>query len=206
MGYLELSKQELEKEYGNLVKRFEEFKGMGLNLNMARGKPSKEQLDFSLPMLDTINSKSDFIGEDKMDCRNYGLLNGITECRKLFADILGVDAENVIVGGSSSLNMMFDTISCFMTAPAVEGCKPWYEVKNRKFLCPVPVMTVISALLSITALSLFRFRWTTTVPIWIWLKDSFLRMTQSRVFGAFRNIQTLPAPHTAMRLLSVLPL
>lgn len=206
MGYLELSKQELEKEYGNLVKRFEEFKGMGLNLNMARGKPSKEQLDFSLPMLDTINSKSDFIGEDKMDCRNYGLLNGITECRKLFADILGVDAENVIVGGSSSLNMMFDTISCFMTAPAVEGCKPWYEVKNRKFLCPVPVMTVISALLSITALSSFRFRWTTTVPIWIWLKDSFLRMTQSRVFGAFRNIQTLPAPHTAMRLLSVLPL
>lgn len=204
MGYLELSKQELEKEYGNLVKRFEEFKGMGLNLNMARGKPSKEQLDFSLPMLDTINSKSDFIGEDKMDCRNYGLLNGITECRKLFADILGVDAENVIVGGSSSLNMMFDTISCFMTAPAVEGCKPWYEVKNRKFLCPVPVMTVISALLSITALSLFRFRWTTTVPIWIWLKDSFLRMTQSRVFGAFRNIQTLPAPHTAMRLLSAL--
>lgn len=206
MGYLDLSKQELEKEYGNLVKRFEEIKGMGLNLNMARGKPSKEQLDLSLPMLDTINSKSDFIGEDKMDCRNYGLLNGITECRKLFADILGVDAENVIVGGSSSLNMMFDTISCFMTASAVEGCKPWYEVKNRKFLCPVPVMTVISALLSITALSLFRFRWTTTVPIWIWLKDSFLRMTQSRVFGAFRNIQTLPAPHTAMRLLSVLPL
>lgn len=206
MGYLDLSKQELEKEYGNLVKRFEEIKGMGLNLNMARGKPSKEQLDLSLPMLDTINSKSDFIGEDKMDCRNYGLLNGITECRKLFADILGVDAENVIVGGSSSLNMMFDTISCFMTAPAVEGCKPWYEVKNRKFLCPVPVMTVISALLSITALSLFRFRWTTTVPIWIWLKDSFLRMTQSRVFGAFRNIQTLPASHTAMRLLSVLPL
>ena len=138
MGYLDLSKQELEKEYGNLVKRFEEFKGMGLNLNMARGKPGKEQLDLSLPMLDTINSKSDFIGEDKMDCRNYGLLNGITECRKLFADILGVDAENVIVGGSSSLNMMFDTISCFMTAPAVEGCKPWYEVKNRKFLCPVP--------------------------------------------------------------------
>lgn len=138
MGYLDLSKQELEKEYGNLVKRFEEIKGMGLNLNMARGKPSKEQLDLSLPMLDTINSKSDFIGEDKMDCRNYGLLNGITECRKLFADILGVDAENVIVGGSSSLNMMFDTISCFMTAPAVEGCKPWYEVKNRKFLCPVP--------------------------------------------------------------------
>ena len=95
MGYLDLSKQELEKEYGNLVKRFEEIKGMGLNLNMARGKPGKEQLDLSLPMLDTINSKSDFIGEDKMDCRNYGLLNGITECRKLFADILGVARQTI---------------------------------------------------------------------------------------------------------------
>ena len=165
MGYLDLSKQELEKEYSVLSKRFEEIKGMGLNLNMARGKPGKEQLDLSLPMLDTINSKSDFIGEDNMDCRNYGLLNGITECRKLFADILGVDAENVIVGGSSSLNMMFDTISCFMTAPVVEGCKPWYEVKNRKFR--YRVMTVISALLSITALSLSRFLWMTTDLIWI---------------------------------------
>ena len=137
MGYLELSKQELEKEYGNLVKRFEEFKGMGLNLNMARGKPSKEQLDFSLPMLDTINSKSDFIGEDKMDCRNYGLLNGITECRKLFADILGVDAENVIVGGSSSLNMMFDTIACF-SENGVAGEQPWLLQGKIKFLCPAP--------------------------------------------------------------------
>ena len=85
MGYLDLSKQELEKEYGNLVKRFEEIKGMGLNLNMARGKPSKEQLDLSLPMLDTINSKSDFIGEDKMDCRNYGLLNGAESFLRIFS-------------------------------------------------------------------------------------------------------------------------
>jgi DNA-binding transcriptional MocR family regulator len=73
-----------------------------------------------------------------MDCRNYGALEGITECRKLFGEILGVDYSKVMVGGSSSLNMMFDTISCMMTAPIVEGCKPWYEVKERKFLCPVP--------------------------------------------------------------------
>ena len=179
---------------------------MGLNLNMARGKPGKEQLDFSLPMLDTINSKSDFIGEDKMDCRNYGLLNGITECRKLFADILGVDAENVIVGGSSSLNMMFDTISCFMTAPAVEGCKPWYEVKNRKFLCPVPGYDRHFGITQYYGFELIPIPMDDNGPIWIWLKDSFLRMTQSRVFGAFRNIQTLPASHTAMRLLSALPL
>ena len=73
-----------------------------------------------------------------MDCRNYGILKGIDECRQLFAEILGVEKENVMVGGSSSLNMMFDTISCMMTKPIVEGCKPWYEVENRKFLCPVP--------------------------------------------------------------------
>lgn len=138
MDYLKCSKQELEKEYSSLEKLFEETKGKKLSLNMARGKPGKEQLDLSLGLLDVINSKSDFICEDGMDCRNYGVLKGIDECRKLFGEMLGVDYQNVMVGGSSSLNMMFDTISCMMTKPIVDGCKPWYEVKNRKFLCPVP--------------------------------------------------------------------
>lgn len=138
MNYLNCSKQELEKEYSALANRFEELKGKQLNLNMARGKPGKAQLDISNALLDTINSKSEFVGNDKMDCRNYGILEGIDECKKLFAQILEVSPENVMVGGSSSLNMMFDTITCMMTTPVVEGCKPWYEVKNRKFLCPVP--------------------------------------------------------------------
>ena len=138
MNYLQCSKPELEKEYQNLKKKYEDEKGRGLSLNMARGKPGKEQLDLSLDMLDVVNSSSAFVGDDKMDCRNYGVLEGITECRKLFGDILGVDHQNVMVGGSSSLNMMFDTISCLMTKSAAEGCKPWYEVKNRKFLCPSP--------------------------------------------------------------------
>ena len=138
MNYLNCGREELEKEYAVLAKEYEDVKGKGLKLNMARGKPGKEQLDLSLDLLDVLNSKSDFIGSDGMDCRNYGVLEGIEECRKLFGDILGVDSEYVMVGGSSSLNMMFDTISCLMTKPIVEGCKPWYEVKNRKFLCPVP--------------------------------------------------------------------
>ncbi len=138
MNYVSCSKEELEKEYATLVNQFEELKGKGMNLNMARGKPGKEQLDLSLPMLDCINSSSDFVGEEGMDCRNYGLLEGIAECRKMFADMLETDYNNVMVGGASSLNMMFDTISCMMTAPIAEGCKPWYEVKDRKFLCPVP--------------------------------------------------------------------
>ncbi|MEE3498092.1 MAG: aminotransferase class I/II-fold pyridoxal phosphate-dependent enzyme [Ruminococcus bromii] len=138
MSYLNCSKQELEKEYSSLVKQFEDVKSKGLNLNMARGKPGKEQLDLSLGLLDVVNSSSDFVGADGMDCRNYGILKGIEECRKLFGEMLGVDYNNVMVGGSSSLNMMFDTISCMMTKSVVYGCKPWYEVKNRKFLCPVP--------------------------------------------------------------------
>lgn len=138
MDYLKSGKHMLEKEYSSLEKLFEETKGKKLSLNMARGKPGKEQLDLSLGLLDVINSKSDFIGEDGMDCRNYGVLKGIDECRRLFGEMLGVNYQNVMVGGSSSLNMMFDTISCMMTKPIVDGCKPWYEVKNRKFLCPVP--------------------------------------------------------------------
>ena len=138
MEYLNCSAQELEKEYASLKKQYENEKGKGLSLNMARGKPGKAQLDLSLGMLDVINSNSEFVGADGMDCRNYGILKGIDECRRLFAEILGVDKENVMVGGSSSLNMMFDTISCMMTKPIAEGCKPWYEVENRKFLCPVP--------------------------------------------------------------------
>lgn len=138
MNYLNCGREELEKEYTALTKEYEDVKGKGLKLNMARGKPGKEQLDLSLGLLDVLNSKSDFVGADGMDCRNYGVLEGIDECRKLFGDILGVDSKHVMVGGSSSLNMMFDTISCLMTKSIVEGCKPWYEVKNRKFLCPVP--------------------------------------------------------------------
>lgn len=138
MNYLNCGKEELEKEYAVLAKEYEDVKGKGLRLNMARGKPGKEQLDLSLGLLDVLNSKSDFVGTDGMDCRNYGVLEGIDECRKLFGDILGVDSKYVMVGGSSSLNMMFDTISCMMTKSIVDGCKPWYEVKNRKFLCPVP--------------------------------------------------------------------
>ena len=138
MEYFKCSSEELEKEYASLKKRYKEEKGKGLSLNMARGKPGKEQLDLSLKMLDVMNSKSDFIGEDGMDVRNYGIFHGIDECRKLFGEILGVPSNSVMVGGNSSLNMMFDTISCMMTKPIVEGCKPWYEVPDRKFLCPVP--------------------------------------------------------------------
>lgn len=138
MFYKEMNKEELLKEKDSLQKEFDGYKAMGLKLDMSRGKPGKEQLDISERMLDIVNSGTECKTRDGLDCRNYGLLDGIPSCKELFSQLLGVEPENVMVGGNSSLNMMFDTISCMMTAPIVEGYKPWYEVKDRKFLCPVP--------------------------------------------------------------------
>ena len=138
MNYLNCGKETLEKEFLALVNQYEDVKGKGLKLNMARGKPSNEQVELSLSMLDTLNSNSCCINENGVDCRNYGELEGIEECKKIFADIMEVSPSNVMVGGNSSLNMMFDTISQFMTKSPVDGCKPWFEVKDRKFLCPAP--------------------------------------------------------------------
>ena len=138
MDYLNSSAQELEREYQAIKQKYEDVKSKGLSLNMARGKPGKEQLDISNGMLGVLDENTDFVGKDGMDIRNYGILDGITECKELFAKVLGVEPKNVMVGGSSSLTMMFDAITQMMIKPAEDGCKPWYEVKNRKFLCPAP--------------------------------------------------------------------
>ena len=138
MYYMNSSAQELEQEYQALKQKYEDVKSKGLNLNMARGKPGKEQLDISNGMLSVLDENTDFVGKDGMDIRNYGILDGITECKELFAKVLGVKPKNVMIGGSSSLTMMFDAITHMMLSPVEDGCKPWYEVKNRKFLCPAP--------------------------------------------------------------------
>ncbi len=138
MNYLNLSASEIKTEKEALLKQYENYKGMGLSLNMARGKPAPEQLNLSQPLLDSLKSTDSYISADGTDCRNYGGFDGIIECKGLFADILETSPENVFVGGNSSLNMMFDTISCFMTASIYEDTLPWHDVKERKFLCPVP--------------------------------------------------------------------
>lgn len=138
MFYKDMTKEQLLQEKESLQKEYDNYKAMGLKLDMSRGKPGKEQLDISERMLDIVNSGTECKTRDGLDCRNYGLLDGIPSCKELFAQLLGVEPENVMVGGNSSLNMMFDTIACMMTASIAEGCKPWYEVKDRKFLCPVP--------------------------------------------------------------------
>ena len=138
LHYKDYSPEQLREERAALGKAFEEYKALGLKLNMARGCPGKEQLSLSLPMLDIIHSDSDCRTEDGSDCRNYGVLEGIPECKRMMATLLEVDPEMVMVGGNSSLNLMFDTISCFMNKPVVEGMPAWNQVPDRKFLCPVP--------------------------------------------------------------------
>ena len=138
MFYQEYSKEQLISEHSKLMGEYKEIQHMGLTLNMARGVPGKDQLTLSLPMLDIIHSDSDCRTIDGSDCRNYGVLDGIPECKRIMADMIGVNPTMVMVGGNSSLNMMFDTISCFMNKPVTEGCRPWGEVKDRKFLCPAP--------------------------------------------------------------------
>ncbi|MGN1051654.1 MAG: aminotransferase, partial [Acutalibacteraceae bacterium] len=138
MKYSEMSKEQLLEEQITLQKEYENICSLGLKLDMSRGKPGSEQLDLTVHMLDIVNSGHSCISNSGVDCRNYGLLDGLPSCKKMFSGMLRVPEDKIFVGGNSSLNMMFDTIHCFMTKPVVEGMKPWLEVENRKWLCPVP--------------------------------------------------------------------
>ena len=118
------------------LERFNYLKSLHLNIDMSRGKPSKEQLDLSLPMMDVLTSKSDYVSND-IDTRNYGSLEGIKEARKLMGDVLGVNEENVMIFGNSSLKVMYDLISKSFTH-GVNGEKPWSKLDIVKWICSVP--------------------------------------------------------------------
>ena len=137
MTYQELSRAELETLKKELDKQFDEVKAKGLKLNMSRGKPGIAQLTLSMPMLDVINSQSDMNTVLGNDTRNYGDLDGIGECRRLLADMMGVNKDNVVVCGNSSLNIMYDKVSRSMMT-GVNGSTPWCKLDKVKFLCPVP--------------------------------------------------------------------
>ena len=134
--FQEMTREELEAQKAGLLKEYAAFQAKGLKLDMSRGKPGADQLDLSMEMLDVLNSASDVKSENGMDCRNYGVLDGIPECKRLFAELMGVAPQNIIVGGNSSLNMMFDYVSQCMTHGA--GSTPWCKLDKVKFACPVP--------------------------------------------------------------------
>ncbi|MDE7435251.1 MAG: aminotransferase class I/II-fold pyridoxal phosphate-dependent enzyme [Lachnospiraceae bacterium] len=135
--YQEMSKEELYGIKEGLEKEYARYKGLGLALNMARGKPAPEQLDLSMPMMDVLDSSSVLQSVDGTDCRNYGELDGITEAKELMAQIAGTTPEHVLVYGNSSLNVMYDTVSRSFIH-GVMGHTPWCRLEKVKFLCPVP--------------------------------------------------------------------
>lgn len=136
--YTTLTKAELMTIKAQLEEEYAKFKAQGLKLDMSRGKPGADQLSVSNGLLDAITSKDweDNAAGGSLEYRNYGILTGIRECKAIFADLLEVPAENVIVCGNSSLNMMFDYITqCMLTG---SGAEPWKDQGEIKFLCPCP--------------------------------------------------------------------
>lgn len=137
MLYNEMSRDELVSLKNELEKKYEEVKSLGLSLDMSRGKPGADQLDLSVDMLSVMTTADECKAENGFDCRNYGVLDGIPECKKLFADLLQVDTKNIIIGGSSSLNLMYDYLNQCMYL-GVAGCEPWSKQGKVKFICNVP--------------------------------------------------------------------
>lgn len=136
-NFLKLNKHELLIKKNELLKEYTSFKNTGIRLDISRGKPSKEQIDLSIKLLDCIDSKSEYKSQDGIDCRNYGLPCGLPEAKRLLAPLMGVNEDDIIVGGNSSLHLMFDAISLFMTH-GISGYKPWARQGKIKFLCPSP--------------------------------------------------------------------
>ncbi len=137
MNYLSMSKDQIVDELEQMKQAYKIYQGKNLQLDMSRGKPGSTQLDLSEGLLTTVISNDDCKSLAGLDCRNYGSLEGIPEMRRIFARILGVDMSEIMVGGNSSLNMMFDAISTMMTKN-VNGDTPWERLDTIKWLCPSP--------------------------------------------------------------------
>lgn len=134
--YLEMSSEQLLKEFQVVKAEYERLRNLHLSLDMSRGKPGADNMDLSEEMFDLVGNNTGFKNISGIDCRNYGGLDGLLELKKLFAEILELEPEQIIVGGNSSLNMMFDTIAQAMTHGF--GGEPWGKQEGLKFLCPVP--------------------------------------------------------------------
>jgi len=136
-AYKDLSREELLELHDSLSKEFDQIKEKELKLDMSRGKPSQAQLDLSMGMMDVLSSETNLFCSEGVDCRNYGVIDGIKEAKQLFADMMEVPKDNIIIFGNSSLNVMYDTVARAMSR-GILGSTPWSKLDSVKFLCPVP--------------------------------------------------------------------
>lgn len=137
MTYLGLTKEEATELYDKELRQYKKFQAEKFSLDMSRGKPSKEQLEMTADIFDTLTSQSDFLLENGADARNYGGLDGISEMRRLFANLFDVSENKVMAGDESSLNIMYNLVQNAMQF-GVGGELPWNKNPNVKFICLVP--------------------------------------------------------------------
>lgn len=136
MNLSEMNKEQLISFKNETEALYNGFKAQSLSLNMARGNPCKEQLELSVGMLDVFDD-GNFLSENGVDVRNYGMLDGIPEAKEFFSDMIGVHDDEIIIFGNSSLNAMFWTVQCAFNK-GILGGTPWSKLDKVKFLCPVP--------------------------------------------------------------------
>lgn len=166
-AYKDLSKEELLTLQKQLNKEYEEAKAKGLKLDMSRGKPAASQLDMEMDFMNVLNADSILKTEAGVDCRNYGIMDGIPEARKLIGDVLGVSADNVIVFGNASLNIMYDTVARSEIF-GVMGETPWCKLDKVKFLCPVPGYDRHFAITEQFGIEMINVPMTEDGLIWTW--------------------------------------
>lgn len=138
MNFFKMNREELTAHLDRLKTAYEICQSEKLALDLSRGKPGADQLDLLNDMLDTVNSESDFKAENGFDCRNYGVLDGIPEAKRLFAEVLELRAEDLFIGGNSSLNLMYDSVARAMLYGVCDSEHPWCKEDSVKFLCPAP--------------------------------------------------------------------
>ncbi|MCI7190939.1 MAG: aminotransferase, partial [Lachnospiraceae bacterium] len=139
MKAVEMSTLQLKQDLQNLRCQYDEYRGKGLNLNISRGLPCKEQLDLNAEMFHVLDEDNCY-AEDGTDCRNYGVMYGLPECIRLFSELLDIPCENIVMGGESCLNLMYDQFMRYYAFGSL-GEKPWSvqaDEHELKWLCPVP--------------------------------------------------------------------